>query len=97
MSTASATIAPESIAAQAVSATSHLLSHSESIRLRSSLLVDLDAPYTLGTMDAPAVSRATDRALRGIRSHRLGYGSRLSNAQAAELEELPLALEGVQL
>lgn len=97
MSTATATVTPESIAAQAVNATAHLLAYSESIRLRSSLLIDLELSYGLGTMDAVAISRATDRAFRGIRSHRLGYRSRLSPAEESDLAELREALEAVAL
>lgn len=89
MSTASATpVIPEAFAAQAVSATARLLSYSESIRLRSSLVIDLD-------LNPEAVGRAVDRAVRGIESHRLGYRSRLSPAEAAEIAELRAVLEAV--
>ena len=95
MSTASATVTPEAFAA--VSETADLLSYSESIRLRSSLLIDLGTPYDLGTMDAEAISRAVGRAYRGIESHRLGYRSRFSDAEMADLADLREALEAVAL
>ena len=89
MSTASATvITPEGFAAEAVSATARLLSYSESIMLRSSLVIDL-------TLNLRAVDRAVNRALRTIESHRLGYRSRLSDAEVADLAELRAALEAV--
>ena len=97
MSTASATITPEAFAAAAVSETANLLSYSESIRLRSSLLIDLGTSYDLGTMDAAAISRAVGRAYRGIESHRLGYRSRFSDAEMADLADLREALEAVAL
>lgn len=97
MSTASATVIPEAFAAVAVRETADLLSYSESIRLRSSLLIDLGTSYDLGTMDAAAISRAVGRAFRGIQSHRLGYRSRFSPAEEADLAALRETLEAVAL
>ena len=85
---ATAAVTPEAFAAAAVDATASLLSASESIRLRSSLVIDL-------SLNARAVDRAVNRALRGIESHRLGYRSRLNDREVAELAELRAALEAV--
>lgn len=89
MNTSTATVVvPEAFARLAVEAAAPLLSNSELIRLRSSLVIDL-------TLNPAATGRAINRAVRGIESHRLGYRSRLSRREVAEVAKLRTALVAV--
>lgn len=92
MNTTPAThVDPDHFALKAVRATARLLSYGESIALRSSLLITL----TEAGGEVEAIERAVSRAFRSIESHRLGYRSSFSDAEAAELAEVRAALEAV--
>lgn len=87
---------PEPFIVAAISETADLLSYSESIRLRSMLDIDLSLAVDVrDEITAADVEAAVARAVRQIGSHRLGYGSRPSDAQVADLEAIAETLAGL--